>query len=174
MIKRALIITGQGFQDHEVTYPYYFLKGQGFEVDIASKEKGEISGIIGTKMQATTDYDKMSIDDYDLLVLPGGVKALEKIRQENIVLDFIKKWDSKGRIIACICHGAQLLISAKVVHGRKISAYYSIKDDVNNSGAIYVDAPFVVDKNIISSPHYKYLGEWMNEVMNRYRHINNS
>ncbi len=173
-MKRALIITGQGFQDDEVTYPYYFLKGQGFAVDIAAKEIGEIQGIIGRKILANKSFSEINIDNYDLLVLPGGVKALEKVRQEPSVIDFIYKWDSRGKIIACVCHGAQLMISAKIVKGRKISAYYSIKDDVNNAGAEYVDAPFVVDRNIISSPHYKYLGEWMNEVIRRYKEHNNS
>lgn len=163
--KRALIITGEKYQDHELIYPYYRLKGEGFEVDIASKEVGEIHGSLGTKMEANKTYSDIKEENYQLLVLPGGVKAIEKVRQEQIVLDFINKWDSKSKIIASVCHGAQLLISAKVVKNRRISGYYSIKDDIINAGAEYIDAPFVVDKNIISSPHYKYLGEWMNESL---------
>lgn len=164
-MKRALIITGEKYQDHELIYPYYRLRGEGFEVDIAAKERGWINGSMGTKMEANKAYRQMTGEDYSILVLPGGVKALEKIRQEKIVLDFINKWNSEGKTIASICHGAQLLISSNVVRGRKISGYYSIKDDIINAGAEYVDAPFVVDKNIISSPHYKYLGEWMNESL---------
>ena len=83
-------------------------------------------------------------------------------------LDFIHKWNLEGKIISSICHGAQLLISAKVVQGRKISGYYSIKDDITNAGAEYIDASFVQDKNIISCPHYKYLGEWMNEALKQF------
>jgi len=80
-------------------------------------------------------------------------------------LNMIREWNQKGKVIASICHAAQLLISADSVRGKRISGYYSIKDDINNSGAIYVDAPFVTDGNIISSPHYKYLGPWMKESL---------
>ena len=100
------------------------------------------------------------------MIIPGGVKALEKLRQENKVLDFINKWDSENKMIGSTCHGAQLLISAKVTKGKNISGYYSIKDDINNSGATYINEPVVKDENIISSPHYDYMGEWMEEIIN--------
>ena len=87
----------------------------------------------------------------------------KKIQYDNTFLQIIKDWNDKGKVIASICHGAQLMISAGIVRGKKISGYYSIKDDINNSGAEYVDAPFVTDNNIITSPHYKYLGPWMKE-----------
>lgn len=165
MRKKALIITGQGFQDQEVIYPYYRLLEEEFQVDIAAKNKEMLFGILGLKIEANKSFDEINVEDYDLLILPGGVKALEKIRQEKKITDFVKEWDSKGKIIASTCHGAQLLISAKVVKGRKISGYYSIKDDIENAGATYIDAPFVIDKNIISSPHYKHSGPWMKEAL---------
>lgn len=169
MTKRALIITGRLVQDHEFIYPYYRLKGEGFVIDVALKNKEKTEGVLGTKIPSDDNCNLISYEelgtDYDILVLPGGAKAMEYLRQEKKVLDFINEWNLKGKIIASICHGAQLLISAKVVRERKISGYYSIKDDIINAGAEYVDAPFVVDKNIISSPHYKYLGEWMNEAL---------
>lgn len=173
MVKRALIITGQGFQDQEVAYPYYRLQEDDFIVDIAAKNKEMLFGILGLKYEANKSFDEIKIEDYDLLILPGGVKALEKIRQEKIVLDFVKKWNDSGKIISSTCHGAQLMISAKIVKGRKISGYYSIKDDIENAGAIYVDAPFVIDENIISSPHYKHSGPWMKETINLYYRKNN-
>ena len=105
------------------------------------------------------------LDGFDMLVIPGGVKALEKLRQEKHVLAFIAEWDRRKKVIASTCHGAQLLISAKVVKGRKVSAYYSIEDDVNNAGAQYVNAPVVVDDNLVSSPHYQWMGEWMKEAI---------
>jgi len=169
MIKRALIITGNLVQDHEYIYPYYRLLEQEFEVTVALKDGKSCLGILGTKIPSddrcrVISYEELGNVDADLMVLPGGAKCMEKLRQEPVVLNFIKQWDDNGKIIASICHGAQLLISARVVLGRDISAYYSIKDDVNNAGANYIDAPFVVSRNIISSPHYKYLGEWMKEV----------
>lgn len=170
MSKRALIITGNLVQDHEYIYPYYKLRGEGFEVTTALKDGKPCVGILGTNIPSDKDakiidYNDMRTEDYDLLVIPGGAKAMEKLRQEQVVLDFINKYNFEGKIISSICHGAQLLISAKVVEGRNISGYYSIKDDITNAKANFVDAPFVVDKNIISCPHYKYLGEWMNETL---------
>ncbi len=169
---KALIITGNLVQDHEFIYPYYRLKEAGYEVHVAINctITPYVLGILGTKIPSDDEcticgYSDLTPDEYDLLVIPGGAKCMEKLRQEQEVLDFIKEFDKKGKPIASICHGAQLLISAKVVKGRKISGYYSIKDDITNAGSEYVDAPFVIDKNIISCPHYKYLGEWMKEVL---------
>ena len=82
--------------------------------------------------------------------------------------DIIYKLIHKKKIIGSICHGAQLLISANVIKGKKISGYYSIKDDIINAGAIYVDAPAVEDNNIISSPHYKFLGDWMKTIISKF------
>ena len=75
--------------------------------------------------------------------------------------------NKKKKIIACICSGAQLLISAKVVKGRKIAGYYSMQDDLVNAGAIYTDLPAVVDDNIITTAHYKDMGPWMKAVINK-------
>ena len=86
---------------------------------------------------------------------------MEKVRQSKDIINFINNFDKKGKIIACICSGAQLLISAKVVKGRKISGYYSMKDDIENAGAIYEDMPAVIDKNIVTTAHYKDMGPWM-------------
>ena len=164
-MKRAIIITGKLVQDHEFLYPYYRLLEAGFDVDVAIRNKETVLGIVGITVTPTRDIKGIRVEDYDLLVLPGGAKALEKIRQDDEVIEFIKAFNNAGKIIASICHGSQLLISARVVKGRKISGYYSIKDDVNNAGASFVDAPFVTDKNIVTCPHYKYLGDWMKETL---------
>lgn len=164
-MKRALIITGKRVQDHEFIYPYYRLLEAGFSVDVAIKNKETVQGDLGTTIVPTRDIVGIKVDDYDLLMLPGGAKALEYIRQNEEVLKFIENFHKKGKVIAAICHGSQLLISAKVISGKKISGYYSIKDDINNAGAIYVDAPVVTDGNIVTSPHYKYLGDFMRETL---------
>ena len=169
MTKRALILTWDGFQDQEVIYPYYRLKEAGFHVEVVSgNTSGFVTGLFGIKFESRINVAELEANmllEYDLLVLPGGVKALEKLRQMKVALDFIAVWNQHNKVIASTCHGAQLLISAGVVKGREISGYYSIKDDINNAGGIYVDAPCVIDANIISSPHYKYMGEWMRGVL---------
>ena len=165
---KSLIITYDKFQDHEVVYPYYRLTEEG-EVSLMAHTAGKIFGILGTNM--TSDFSTNGINDtfldyYDLLVLPGGVKAMEKLRQEKQVIRFISEWNKLGKVIACTCSGAQLLISAKVVAGRKISAYYAMEDDVTNAGAIYSRDSVVVDGNIVTSPHYDFMGPWLKTAIN--------
>jgi protease I len=173
---KSLIITWAGFQDQEVVYPYYRLREEAQapeDVVIMSNVIGKFHGIMGVNMDSTALTDELKesaradhyLKNFDMLVIPGGVKALEKLRQEKHVLAFIAEWNRLGKTIASTCHGAQLLISARVVKGRKVSAYYSIEDDVNNAGAQYVNAPYVVDGNLVSSPHYQWMGEWMKEAI---------
>ncbi len=165
MTKRAVIITGKFVQDPEYTYPYYRLQEAGYEVDVAVRGKETVFGVIGCKVVPTKDIPELRVADYDILVLPGGARCMEYLRQDEEILKFIADFFRSGKIIAAICHGAQLLISAKVVQGKKLSGYYSIKDDINNAGATYIDAPAVVDGNLVTSPHYKHLGPWMKTTL---------
>jgi protease I len=171
-MNKAIIISGNLAQDHEFIYPYYRLLEEGFEIDVCLLEGKPVQGILGTaippnKDQVIKKIDEVLVKDYKVLVLPGGVKAMEKVRQEKKIIDFISEFNSTKKTIACICSGAQLLISAKVVKGRKIAGYYSMKDDLVNAGAIYTDLPSVIDNNIITTAHYKDMGPWMREVINK-------
>ena len=161
---RAIIVTGKLVQDHEFIYPYYRLQEEEYIVDIATKDKETVLGYFGTTIIPTKSISELKVEDYDLLVLPGGVKAMEHIRQNMEVINFVSDFHYAGKVIACICSATQLLISAKVVNGKRISGYYAMKDDITNAGAIYVDEPAVVDSKIITSPHYKHLGAWMKAV----------
>ena len=165
MIKKALILTGNFVQDHEFIYPYYRVQEDGYEVDVAVRDKKQVNGIIGAKIIPTKDIPELKVEDYDLLILPGGAKAMEYMRQDMDIIKFISDFNSSGKTIASICHAAQLLISSKIVKGRKISGYYSIKDDINNAGAVYTDEPAVVDGNIVTTAHYKDLGIWMKTAL---------
>jgi len=177
---KALIITWENFQDQELVYPYYRLKEETDHVTVMSNVTGKFFGIMGSNMTSHVKVDLLDdgtnyqhfLNDYDILILPGGVKALEKLRQEKQVIKFISDWDKAGKVIASTCHGAQLLISAKVVSGRKISGYYSLEDDINNSGATYVNEPVVVDRNIVSSPHYDHMGIWMKTAIDMVKNGN--
>ncbi len=177
MLKRAVIITGNLVQDHEFIYPYYRLLEENFKVDVCINEGQKVKGILGTDIPSNKDQvikkiNEINTSDYDLLILPGGVKAMEKVRQNIKIIDFISKFHSEEKIIGCICSGAQLLISAKVVKDNKISGYYSMKDDLINAGAIYEDLPAVIDDNIVTTAHYKDLGPWMKAVIGEYYKIN--
>lgn len=163
--KKAIIIAGKLIQDHEYIYPYYRLQEEGYEVDVAVRDKETVLASIGVKVIPTKDIPELKVSDYELLVLPGGAKAMEYMRQDQDILQFIADFHASGKVIGSICHAAQLLISAKLVKNKKISGYYSIKDDINNAGGEYVDAPYVTDDQIVSCPHYKHLGPWMKEVL---------
>ena len=170
---KALILTWEKFQDHEVIYPFYRVQEDGYTVDIMSNVVGKIFGILGTYMESTKSVFDLNDDEkfenymheYDLLIIPGGVKALEKLRQEESALSFIKEWDALGKTIGSICHGGQMLISSGIIQGRDVSGYYSIKDDLKNAGGNFIDAEAVVSDNLISCPHYKWMGQWMAKVI---------
>ncbi len=171
-MNRAIIISGNLAQDHEFIYPYYRLLEADFAVDVCMLEGKPVKGFLGTTLPPNKDQPVKSINDvkvtdYKVLVLPGGVKAMEKVRQEKKIIEFISEFNKQKKIIACICSGAQLLISARVVKNRKIAGYYSMKDDLINAGAIYTDLPAVIDENIITTAHYKDMGSWMREVIKK-------
>ena len=171
-MNKAIIISGNLAQDHEFIYPYYRLLEADFNVDVCLLEGKPVIGILGTTLPPNKDQpvktiDQIKVNDYKILVLPGGVKAMEKVRQEKKIINFITEFNKEKKIIACICSGAQLLISAKVVKGRKIAGYYSMEDDLVNAGAIYTDKPAVVDNNIVTTAHYKDMGPWMREVIKK-------
>ena len=170
-MKKGIIISGNLVQDHEFIYPYYRLLEEEVKLDVCLLEGKPVVGILGTaippnKEQVVKKIEEVKISDYDILVLPGGVKAMEKVRQNRDIIKFISDFDKEKKIIACICSGAQLLISAKVVKGRKIAGYYSMKDDLTNAGAEYTDLPAVIDDNIITTAHYKDMGPWLKAAIN--------
>ena len=167
---RSVIVTWENFQDQEVVYPYYFLRGLygPDQTKIYANVVGKIFGIMGVNINSDlllSDLIQTEVSDIDLVVLPGGVKSLEKLRQEREVIHWIKKYSDNGGIIASTCHGAQLMISAKITKGKTIAGYYSLEDDILNSGANYSREPVVTDGNIVSSPHYDFMGEWMNAAV---------
>lgn len=172
-MKSALILSGNLVQDHEFIYPYYRLLEEKFKLDVSLLGGQPVQGILGTRIPPNKDQNILNIEEikvsnYNLLIIPGGAKAMEYLRQDKIILNIIKEFNDNNITIGSICHGAQLLISAKVVSGKKISGYYSIEDDINNAGATYSSEPAVQDKNIISSPHYKYLGDWMSLILQNF------
>ena len=172
-MKNALILSGNLVQDHEFIYPFYRLLEDNFSVDVALLGGNPVEGILKTRIPPNKEHPVLSpndvnIDNYNLLILPGGAKAMEYLRQDQTILNIIKNFYDKKILIGSICHGAQLLISSGVVKNKKISGYYSLKDDINNAGAVYSPDGCVEDQGIISSPHYKYLGDWMRQILKKF------
>lgn len=165
-MKKALIITSQLVQDHEFIYPFYRLKEEGINVDVYNQSNGIVKGFFGTKIPPQkddniVDLSNINVDDYDILVLPGGVKSMEILRLDNKAIETVQQFNKKKKLIAAICSGTMMLISANIIQGKKVTGYYAWKQDIVNAGGIFIDKPSVEDKNIITSPHYKYNGEWM-------------
>jgi protease I len=163
---RAVIITGPGFQDEEYIYPYYRLLEAGFAVDVATKDGAVVYGKFGSPARANKATTDLKAEDYDLVFLPGGFEAPDRVRLLPEVLEFIREMDRAGKLLAAICHGPWVLISAGVTKGRAMTAYWSIEADVRNSGADYRHkAPVVVDGNLITAPHYNNNPEFMKAVV---------
>ena len=164
-MKTSVIITGKLVQDHEYIYPYYRLREDHISVDVAVDGGKEVQGQIGSRIIPTMDFEAMTMREFDLIVLPGGAKCMEYLRQDRRVIRYIKEHYDRGGIIACICHAIQLLISAKIVAGKTVSGYYSLVDDIENAGAKYLDEPVVVDGKIVTTAHYKDMAPWMKTVI---------
>ncbi len=169
---KALIITSQMVQDHEFIYPFYRLKEEGLQVDVYNQTNQIVKGFFGTKIPPQKNdniisLDKIDLDSYELLVLPGGVKSMELLRMDNLAINTVKEFNKKNKLIAAICSGTMMLISANIIKNKKITGYYAWKQDIINAGAEFIDKPSVEDGNIITSPHYKYNGEWMKLVISK-------
>ena len=155
MEKRIAILATNGFEEVELSSPKEYLENQGWKAEIVSPESGSI------KSWASTDWGKdykvdqvlsnVKASDYDALVLPGGVINPDKLRTNDDALDFIKGFFEAGKPVAAICHGPQILISAKLVEGRKMTSFPSIKIDLMNAGAEWHDEEVIVDKGLVTS-----------------------
>lgn len=166
MNKKIIIITGPGFEDAEVIYPYYRLLEEGYTVDLVTSTDNRVKGKYGYPVEPTTKIDNLNVDNYDAVVIPGGHEAPDRVRQVEKILDFVKRMYEKRKIISSICHGPWVLISAGIIKGKEATCYSGMKDDLVNAGARYRELSVVVDGNIITSDHPRNLGAWMRETIN--------
>jgi protease I len=161
---KALIISADNFEDSELFYPYYRLKEEGVEVDIASIKKGTLKGKHGYEVDANKDLKEIRPDDYDLLLLPGG-KAPEKIRKEREAIEIARHFFGNNKPVSAICHGPQTLISAGLLKGRHATCYKSVAQEMKEAGVIYEDKEVVVDGNLVTSRQPSDLPAFMKETM---------
>ena len=165
-MKRVVIITGPNFQDEEFTYPYYRLLEEGYSVDVATPDKVIVYGKYGVPAKPTIDTKDLKASNYDLVILPGGFEAPDRLRIRKEVLSFVKEMYESNKVIAAICHGPWICISAGIMKGRRATGYMSIADDIKNAGATYLEENVVIDGNLITSPHYRNNGDFMKAVIN--------
>lgn len=172
MIKKAVIVVGPAVEDTEFAYPFYRLQEEGFTVDTASNTGGDIIAKHGLPIKVNADIKKIKASDYDLLVVPGGLESPDRLRQIPEMLNFIQEMNKAGKVIASVCHGPWVLISAGIVKGKNMTCYVGCKDDLINAGANYKDVPVVSDGNIVTAPHFRDNAAWMKETVKVYNAIN--
>jgi protease I len=147
---RVLVISADEFEDSELTEPVEALERANIDLDIASLESGTITGKKGTEVEANLAVAAAKAADYDMLLLPGG-KAPARLREADAVLRLARDFADSGKPIAVICHGPQILISAGLVDGRRMTSYKSVASELDAAGAHYLDQEVVTDGNFISS-----------------------
>ena len=150
-MKNACVLVENMYEDMEFWYPYYRLQEAGFEVITAAPEAGiTYSSKHGYPAESQLQAGSVNPEEVDVLIVPGGF-APDKLRRYPEVLDLVKKAYENGAVVASICHGPWVLISAGITKGRRMTSVSAIRDDLVNSGAEWVDEPVVVDKRIITS-----------------------
>ncbi len=148
--KRVAMLLANNFEDVEATDPKQYLEERGADVVVIGLNREPITGKKGTTIQPDKTVDEVTVDEFDMLVIPGGGSP-ENLRIDDRAVEFTRRFVESGKPVAAICHGPQLLISANVLRGRTVTCVNKIRDDVKNAGANYVDEPLVIDGNLITS-----------------------
>lgn len=155
MSKKIAILATNGFEESELASPKKAIEEQGWTAHIVSPESGSIKSWDdkdwGKDFSVDVVLDSASESDYDALVLPGGVINPDTLRVNDKALSFIRSFFEAKKPVAAICHGPWLLINSDVVKGRKVTSYNSIKQDLVNAGANWVDEEVVVDQGLVTS-----------------------
>ena len=153
--KRVAIITENGFEEVEVTSPKKALEQAGVTVHILSPQKNVVKAWDHDHWSIELPVDgqihNANIDDYDMLVIPGGVINPDKMRTDKDIISFVQQFLESGKPVGAICHGPQLLIETGMISGRKMTSYHSIKTDLKNAGVIWEDKEVVVDNGLVTS-----------------------
>lgn len=148
--KKIAILLEQLYEDPEFWYPYFRFLEAGAEVTVVAPEAKEYKSKYGYPATADLTAGSASAADYDAVIIPGGYSP-DHMRRSAELVSFLKNAFERGAIIAAICHGPWMLCSVGAARGRKVTAFYSIKDDLVNAGAIFLDQEVVRDGNIITS-----------------------
>lgn len=153
--KKVAILVADGFEQVELTEPRKALDEAGAETEIVSPAGGHVKGWEetewGERFEVDMPLDRANANDYDALLLPGGVMNPDKLRMEPKAARFVKEFFKQGKPVAAICHGPVILIDAGVLKGRTVTSYPAIKADMANAGATWVDQEVFVDNGLVTS-----------------------
>jgi deglycase len=152
---RILIVASDGFEESELFGPRQILKERGATVILASPDMKPIQATVhddpGKTIRPDLTIEQAKAQDYDALVLPGGVRNPDHLRTNKAAIDLIEAFAAGGKPIAAICHGPWLLVEADLLRGKKATSWPSIRTDLRNAGANVVDEDAVTDGNIVTS-----------------------
>jgi protease I len=149
--KKAAVLVEQMYQEMEVWYPVYRLREAGCKVTLVGPEAGQsYASKLGYPVKSDKAARDVSADDFDLLIIPGGY-APDHMRRCEPMIRLASTMAEQGKVVAAICHGPWLLCSTQALKGRRVTSFFSIKDDVINAGGNYTDAEVVRDGNLITS-----------------------
>lgn len=152
---KVAILTENGFEQSELVSPKEALEKAGVTVEVISPQQSKVKAWNvdnwGIEIPVDKHISEAKTEDYDGLILPGGVLNPDKLRTNKEAIEFIKKFFDSGKTVAAICHGPQTLIDADLVEGRQMTSYPSIRFDLINAGARWVDQEVVVDNGFITS-----------------------
>lgn len=165
--KKIVIIADDGFEDTELMYPLYRLKYETCaDVTLAGIRKGKtIKGKYGLPATTEAEIKDLRPDDYDALIIPGGGSP-DHLRIYPEVIKFVQDFDRTGKTIAAVCHGPQILITAHLLKGKDATGWKSLKVDIEDAGAKYIDRPVVTSQQYIFSRQPSDLGFFCDAIIN--------
>ena len=153
--KKVAILVADGFEQVEMTEPRKALQNAGAETRIVSPKSGQIQGMNhadkGDKFDVDLELDEARPEDFDALMIPGGLMNPDQLRSTPTALEFTRHFFREGKPVAAICHGPWVLIDAGVVRGRTLTSWPAIKTDVKNAGGKWVNEEVVVDNGLVTS-----------------------
>jgi protease I len=168
--KKIVVLAGEGFEDMELMYPLYRLRYECCaDVKVAGPDKDAIiTGKHGMPVRADIPFEVLRAGDYDCLVIPGG-QGPDHIRIYPEVVKFVQDFDKTGKPIAAICHGVQVLITARLLKGRRATGWKSLFVDIEDAGATYVDEPLVASGQYVFSRQPSDLGFFCDTIIRSLR-----
>jgi protease I len=171
--KRVAILTENGFEEVELTSPKQALEEAGATVDIVSPQKERVKAWDhdhwSIELPVNVSVEKAQVEDYDALVIPGGVINPDLMRINKHCVAFVQQFLEQGKPVAAICHGPQLLIETGMIEGRNVTSYPSVKTDLQNAGAIWVDKEVVTDNGLVTSRSPKDLPAFNKKMIEEIR-----
>jgi len=165
-MKKAAILIENMYQVLEVWYPYLRLRENGIKPVLVGTGKGAYKSKEGYPAEEELAIQKAKADDFDAVIIPGGF-APDFLRRHSEVNNFVREMHNKGKVVAAICHGGWVLISAGILKGKKATSFSAIKDDMINAGAIFQDQEVVADGKLITSRNPSDLTAFCVEIIKR-------